>query len=389
MKIVFASNYYNHHQSTISEALDKQTGGNYRFVATSEMRQERRDLGYGMDAVPDYVLNAHCGERSQAEEAVESADAVIVGSAPEELVSPRIRAGKLTFRYTERLLKKKGGIKQWLKWWLLLHRRNPAGKPVYLLCAGGYVAADYAKFGMFKNRAYQWGYFPKTVVYPSVEELLNKKEKNEILWAGRLIDWKHPEHTIAVAKGLKAAGVDFRLNIIGSGVMENELRQQIKSEALEDCVCFLGSMKPEQVRVHMERAAIFLATSDRQEGWGAVINEAMNSGCAVVASHAMGSVATMITDGQNGLVYPSGNVDMLLEQVKTLLQDDKRRTAIGANAYESITNLWNAEVAAQRLCSLTERILSGEEAPILYENGPCSPAKIISDDYPEKNGEKL
>lgn len=242
------------------------------------------------------------------------------------------------------------------------------------------MAADYAKFGMFKGRAYQWGYFPKTVIYPSVEELLNKKQKNEILWAGRLIDWKHPEQAIELAKGLKAAGMDFRLNIIGTGVMENELRQQIQNQGLEDCVFLLGSMKPEAVRTYMERASIFLATSDRQEGWGAVINEAMNSGCAVVASHAMGAVATMIDSGKNGFVYQSGNTDMLLEQVMELLNNDETRATMGAKAYESIVNLWNAEVAAQRLCSLTERILAGEKSPVIFESGPCSPAKIIADD---------
>ena len=381
MKIVFVSNYYNHHQSTLSEALHQQTGGNYRFVATSEMRQERRDLGYGMDAVPDYVLHAHRGDWALAEQTIDSADAVIAGSAPEELVMPRIREGKLTFRYTERLLKKKGGFQQWLKWWLVLHRRNPARKPIYLLCAGGYVAADYAQFGMFRERTYQWGYFPKAVEYPSAEHLLGMKQKNEILWAGRLIDWKHPEHALAVAKGLKAAGIQFRLNIIGSGVMEGELQQQIQDEGLEDCVFLLGSMKPEAVRAHMGRASIFIATSDRQEGWGAVINEAMNSGCAVVASHAMGAAVTMIESGKNGLMYRSGDVDMLLQQVMNLLKEDETRASMGAKAYESIINLWNAEVAAKRLCSLTERILAGEKWPVLYESGPCSPAKILSDDW--------
>ena len=381
MKIVFASNYFNHHQSTLSGALDKQTEGNYRFVATSEMRQERKDLGYGMDAVPPYVINAHRGAWDLAGQAVNDADVVIVGSAPEALVKSRIQAGKLTIRYTERLLKKKGGIKERLKWWHVLHRRNPARKPIYLLCAGGYVAADYAKFGMFKNRAYQWGYFPETVRYSSAEELLEKKQEKEILWAGRLIDWKHPEQALNLARGLKAAGKEFRLNIIGSGVMEQELRQQIQDEGLEDCVSFLGSMKPEAVRSYMERAAIFIATSDRQEGWGAVINEAMNSGCAVVASHAMGAAVTMIESGTNGLLYRSCQEDMLLQQVTELLTDTRKRENLGAKAYETILNLWNAEVAAQRLCALTERLLAGKSASDLYETGPCSPAKILSDDW--------
>ncbi len=49
----------------------------------------------------------------------------------------------------------------------------------------------------------------------------------------------------------------------------------------------LGAMSPDKVRAYMERADVFLFTSDFNEGWGAVLNESMNSGCAVVASHAM------------------------------------------------------------------------------------------------------
>lgn len=59
---------------------------------------------------------------------------------------------------------------------------------------------------------------------------------------------------------------------------------------LNDYVTFTGPVQSDKVRGFMERAGIFLFTSDRQEGWGAVLNESMNSGCAVVASHAIGSV---------------------------------------------------------------------------------------------------
>lgn len=381
MKLAFASNYYNHHQSALSQALSKLTQGQYRFIATGEMRADRKALGYGMDENPAFVLYAHRDDRAEAERMIAEADAVICGSAPEKLVAPRIRKGKLTFRYTERLMKKNLGLKNSAKLYCLLHLHNPARKPVYLLCAGAYAAGDYAKFGVFQNRTYQWGYFPEAVKYPSVEELLNRKQRNQILWAGRLIDWKHPEYAIEVAKRLRESGFDFTLNMIGSGVMEDLLREQIKSEGLEDYVNLLGSMKPDAVRIYMEQSAIYLATSDRQEGWGAVINEAMNSGCAVVASHAMGSVPYLIKNETNGMIYRSGDIDAMVRQVSMLLSNEEQRQKIGCRAYETITRLWNAEVAAQRLCHLTEAIMEGETYPDLYETGPCSKAAILSDDW--------
>ena len=81
----------------------------------------------------------------------------------------------------------------------------------------------------------------------------------------------------------------------------------IRSKGVEDCVEMLGAMSPDEVRAYMERADVFLFTSDFNEGWGAVLNESMNSGCAVVASHAIGSVPFLIKDGVNGLIYENGN----------------------------------------------------------------------------------
>ena len=46
-----------------------------------------------------------------------------------------------------------------------------------------------------------------------------------------------------------------------------------------------------------------------QEGWGAVLNEAMNSGCACIASHAIGSAGFLIEHGENGFVYRDGDMD--------------------------------------------------------------------------------
>ena len=56
MKIVFVSNYYNHHQHALSQAFDRITEGQYHFVATSEMRADRKKLGYGQWEQPNYVV---------------------------------------------------------------------------------------------------------------------------------------------------------------------------------------------------------------------------------------------------------------------------------------------------------------------------------------------
>ena len=126
----------------------------------------------------------------------------------------------------------------------------------------------------------------------------------------------------------------------------------------------------------MRESSIFVSTSDYGEGWGCVINEAMNDGCAVIASHAVGAVPFLIQDGENGIIYESGNVDQLTAACARLLDDPALCRQMGRNAYETIDTKWNAQTAAERLLHSCQKILGKQENPF-EETGPCSFAQLI------------
>lgn len=380
MKIVFLSNYYNHHQAPLCEALSAQAGVTFRFVACGEMTEERRKMWGEWRCLPDFVLVPKTQTDWDAvSQDILDADAVIVGSAPQALLRERLKAGKLIFRYQERPLKNGSESLRLLPRLLRWHTWNPPGKPVYLLCASAYAAGDYAKMGLFRGKAYKWGYFPETRLY-DIRALLAQKEAGSIFWAGRFLDWKHPDDALRVAARLCDDGYNFTLRIAGAGVLEPQLRAMVSELHLDGCVQLLGSLRPEQVRCEMERSRIFLLTSDHREGWGAVLNEAMNSGCAVVASDAVGATPFLVKDGVNGRVYHSGDTQELYEKVRRLLDDTAAQERFGKNAYETITDTWNAQVAAGRLCELIRVILAGDPSPKFYLEGPCSCARRTEND---------
>ena len=163
--------------------------------------------------------------------------------------------------------------------------------------------------------------------------------------------------------------------------MEQKLNKMISDYNLENEVHMLGSMKPEQVREYMDQAQIYLFTSDRYEGWGAVLNESMNSGCVVVASHEIGSVPFLLKDGKNGLIYKDGDEEDLYRKVKFLLDKPNLCRKYGKQAYLTLTDEWNAETAAERFIELAKKILNGYKTPDLFNDGPCSKANIIKDDW--------
>ena len=374
MNLIFLSNYYNHHQEPLCRALAAQPGVRFRFLAYGEISPERRKMWGEMREPPDFVRVPRTQEeRACAAREILQADAILVGSAPQSLLDDRLRAGRLILRYQERPLKNGTEPMKFLPRMLKWRRWNPPGKPVYLLCASAYAAGDYAKMGLFRGKAYKWGYFPQTLSYDR-ESLLSQKEPGSILWAGRFLDWKHPDDAIRLAARLRDAGHAFTLRMAGSGPLEPKLHQLIAQNGLDAQVRLLGSLSPEQVRREMERSAIFLFTSDRHEGWGAVLNEAMNSGCAVVASDAAGSTPYLVENSVNGCVYRAGNRNELYENVVRLLEQPSTREAMGKHAYETITDTWNAQAAAGRLCELIWAILAGDLSPEPYLEGPCSHA---------------
>lgn len=379
MRILFCSNYFTHHQVSLSDALYELTNHNYYFVAHKEMDAERKNLGWGNDLARPYTYSL---TEQEVQEQLRDLDVLIVGSFPESQTKKYSKKAKLFFRYSERPLKAGNPVLKYIPRFLKWHYYNPPWRKTYMLCASAYTAGDYAKFGLFHNRCYKWGYFPETIRYPSIDDLIDRKAKATILWCGRFLDWKHPDDVIEVAKRLHEAGCCFKIEMIGTGEMERQLKQQA-SEAglLDENVRFLGAMSPEAVRCHMESAGIYLFTSDRQEGWGAVLNEAMNSGCAVVASDAAGATPYLVNDGVNGSVYHSGNIQELYEKVRRLLENTTMQYSFGKAAYLTITELWNAEVAAKRFLQLSQALLNGTDASGLFANGPCSPARPLQKDW--------
>lgn len=380
MIISFFSNYLTHHQIPFCEEMCKLPEVEFHFISTMPMEQERKDGGWELHTEYPYELKAYASEENKQEalRLARQSDVMITGSAPEHYIKARMKSGKnkLTLRYSERIYKR-GRWRVLSPRGVLLRLRTYFrywGKPLYMLCASAYTAGDLAMLGSYLGRCYKWGYFPATKVYGNIDDIIENKEKNSLMWTARFIDWKHPEIPVEIARRLKADGYDFRIDMIGTGAMEQQIKDLIVAEGLQEQVHLLGTMTPEQVREEMEKHQIFLFTSDQNEGWGAVLNEAMNSGCAVIADDRIGSAPFLVQSGQNGLTYHKGDVDQLYARVKNLLDQPQSMQQLGMAAYKTVTEVWSPEQAAQRLLDTCTHLLAGEKR--FFADGPCSKAYI-------------
>lgn len=376
------SNYINHHQMPVSRELNRlcrEQGGSYVFVQTEPMEQERVDMGWGEENLKegDFV-RSYWEDENGCQRMIEEADAVIFGGCEDErYIEARLEAGKPVWRYSEPLYKT-GRYKfvspRGLRKKYHDHTRYRK-KRVYLLCAGAYVAGDFRLVGAYGGKRFRYGYFPAFRQQDPKKLMAGKDQASQgqlrLLWAARMIDWKHPETALQVAAGLREQGIGFRLDMIGGGALAPEMQERARALGLEGRVAFLGYRSPEETRDYMEKAHIFLATSDRQEGWGAVVNEAMNSGCALIAGKGMGAAPYLVRHGENGYLYDHKNPRQAVELARKLAKDAAQRRRLGSAAYETVRTLWNSQVAAQRLYACIAAEIAGQELPE-YEEGPLS-----------------
>lgn len=377
MTVTFFSNFLLLHQTPFCEAMVRKIGKGFKFVATEKIPEERLAMGYeDLSKNTDYAINAYENELafSEAMRLGRESDVVIIGSAPDVFIKDRLKQNKLTFRYCERYFKQG-------RWRILdprvfvyrfKHDLVYRKKPLYMLCASAYTAPDCRFILSYPGKTYRWGYFPEVKKYDE-EELMARKshDKISILWVGRQIKWKHPEMAINLAEHLRYRGLQFHLTVIGDGPLRNYLRQIVECKNLSEVVTFHDFMSQNEIRKYMEKANIFLFTSDREEGWGAVLNEAMNSGCAVIANDEIGSVPFLIENGRNGLTYHKSFKQMCIA-IDSIIDNHYETTKLGIQAYRTMNSVWNAEEATKRLLKLIESINSGENLNFQY--GPISQA---------------
>ena len=382
MKVTFVSNYINHHQIPVSNELFARLGEEYTFVQTEPMEEERVQMGWNPDTSGLPYLRLFEVDPKGTMQLIMDSDIVIFGGTDDErYIQPRLQAGKPVIRYSERLYK----TGQWkfisprgLKKKYMDHTRYRKER-VYLLCSGAYVASDFNLVRAYPNKKLKWGYFPAFVPCDVDALMAQKNCENangtiELLWAARFIDWKHPEMVVKLAHRLKMAGYQFHITMIGGGVMAGEVEGLIQKLDVEDSVTLAGYKTPEEVREYMKNADIYLATSDRQEGWGAVVNEAMNSGCSVVGDAMIGAVPYLIKNGEDGLVYKTRDIDALTNAVSELLDNPAEIQRMGRNAYQKIAEVWNAGEAAKRLCEFAADVLADHVDMDKWSEGPLSRA---------------
>jgi glycosyltransferase involved in cell wall biosynthesis len=215
----------------------------------------------------------------------------------------------------------------------LLFRRIRA-----FLSIGSVSEEFYSAFGIPKEIVFRTPYAVDNDYFISQNVLLKPKQqefKNRlkiptqlptIVFVGKLIARKRPLDLLQAFSmlGNEQASVLF----IGDGELRQTLEEYARERSLSH-VFFTGFVGQAQVPKYYALADVFVLPSE-DETWGLVVNEAMCASLPVVVSDAVGAARDLVRAGENGYVYPCGDIERLHDCLAVVIGDRMRLRAMGS-----------------------------------------------------------
>lgn len=172
-----------------------------------------------------------------------------------------------------------------------------------------------------------------------------------LLFLSRVHPKKGLEHLIGATALLKDRGVPCRTLIAGTGDDEylGRMRALAAQRGVADDVRFLGMVTGELKTSLYERADVF-ALPTSQENWGFVLTEALACQTPVVTTKAVDIWPELEESG--GSLLADQSESAFADAIKTLLDDDARRTSMGASGRKWILETLDPAAVADRYESM-------------------------------------
>jgi glycosyltransferase involved in cell wall biosynthesis len=168
--------------------------------------------------------------------------------------------------------------------------------------------------------------------------------------------WMRPKGTaelVAAATRLHAERLPFTLTLLGTRVEEDEVCQEFPAEVRAQVRVVPHFPNAELPRLLQDAEVLLFPT--HSEGFGLALIEGMACGLAPVVTP-VGVAPEIVRQGETGLLVPIGDVEAIVDAVRTLSRDPRRRLDLRRSAQSTVRELSWTNVAT-RTVALYERIL--------------------------------
>lgn len=165
---------------------------------------------------------------------------------------------------------------------------------------------------------------------PAPRPSILKDDAINLVFVGRV---NEPRKGLRYALGayslLKWEYPNLRLIVVGAGVPDRESYRIMGERSLDDVV-FTGPVSDAELPGYYQNADIFVAPNTGKESFGFIIIEAMSASTPIVASNIPG-FASVMTDGQEGVMVPPKDEAALANGIKKLIENPGLRAQLAVN----------------------------------------------------------
>jgi glycosyltransferase involved in cell wall biosynthesis len=366
---------YNPHVLPIFDALRARADIRFTGCVLERLKPWRVDLGWSeLPADSPYLQPwRRRDDRKRYFELVRSADVVIWTSLKFErsvrLILGRLLRGRLVALWMERFRERRE--RHWYETLGMKATVRLVNSPnVHLMALGEGAADDFRAYGATRWKVWQFGYAVEPVPRPALRGDSRSDGPLRLLFAGFLRSKKGVEVLLRALGTPSLAGRSWWLEIAGDGQERPKLEALAQRLGIADQVEFTGVVGHEEIG-EVYRHSDVLVLPSHYEGWGAVINEAMEHELAVVASDGAGAARILVDHGRTGFVFPRGDAEALADCLGRLVATPELSRAMGRAGRVRIEQ-FRPKVAAERAARLF-RGLTGHAAMPEYTEGYCQP----------------
>jgi glycosyltransferase involved in cell wall biosynthesis len=201
---------------------------------------------------------------------------------------------------------------------------------------------------------------PNGVDLKLFDSLHAKKIHNQILYVGRLVEFKHVDWLIeAFAEVLKEVP-SAKLKVVGDGPERTRLEKLTREMRVQKHVIFTGLTPTyDAVTRYYKESEVFVLPST-VEGEAIVLKEAMAARLPLIAMNIPGSgVLSLMLDGENGFLLEPGRPELIAEKLIQLLRDRKLKNRMGSRGRRFVQR-FDWDIIADRTLEIYQEALENK-----------------------------
>jgi glycosyltransferase involved in cell wall biosynthesis len=185
--------------------------------------------------------------------------------------------------------------------------------------------------------------------------------RKQILFVGRFVERKGVEYLIRAMPEI-TAGVDSELVLVGTGDLEQELRQLAGDLGVDQRVKFVGVVSNEELDRRYREADVFVLPSivdskGDTEGLGVVLIEALAYDTPVIASK-VGGIVDIVKHRETGMLVPEKDPSALAAAVVEVLENEGLARRLAEDGNRFIKEKFDWDKLAGQLYDIYEQVLA-------------------------------